>query len=224
MIREVKIMSAVIDLYEAKQTFKMPNGEFQIETPEPFFFVLKMNRKFSDQELNEIDAANEHLRIETNSDGDFEIMPPPFPETSIKNIAIDAQLWIWANKDKTGVCFESSAKFTLPNGAKRMPDAAWILKERYYAFSERERTESFIELAPDFVIELRSKSDRLQILQNKMKEYIENGVRLGWLIDPYKKQIHIYREDGESEILENVERVSGENILSGFELDLTEIW
>ena len=105
-----------------------------------------------------------------------------------------------------------------------MPDAAWILKERYFAFSETERTERFTRIAPDFVIELRSKSDRLPILQKKLKEYIENGVRLGWLIDPYKKRIHIYRADKSIEVLENAEKVSGEDVLHGFELGLTEIW
>lgn len=218
-------MTAVIDLYETMQTFRMPDGEFEIQTPEPFYFVVKVGgRKFTDKQLYEIDAANEHLRIETNADGDFEIMPPPFPETSNKNIAIDAQLWIWAKKDTTGVCFESSAKFTLPNGAKRMPDAAWILKDRYYAFSEKERCESFTKIAPDFVIELRSKSDRLPILQNKMEEYIENSVRLGWLIDPYEKRVHIYRHNGEVEILDNPQKVSGEDVLQEFELDLKEIF
>jgi len=218
-------MSAVIDLAKEKQTFKMPDSEFQIEFPEPFFFIIKVpGRKFSDRELYEIDAANEDLRIETNSDGDFEIMPPPFPETSRKNIAIDAQLWIWAKNDKSGVCFESSAKFTLPNGAKRMPDAAWILKERYFKFSEKERAERFTRIAPDFVIELRSKSDRLPNLKKKMREYIENGVRLGWLIDPYQKKVHVYRCNGEIEIFENPVKVSGEDVLQGFELDLTEIW
>ncbi|MEZ5426626.1 MAG: Uma2 family endonuclease [Pyrinomonadaceae bacterium] len=217
-------MTAVIDLFENAQTFKMPDGELQIKTTEPFFFVLKMGgRKFTDEQLHEIDAANEHLRIETNADGDFEIMPPPFPETSRKNMAIDAQLWNWAKKDNTGVCFESSAKFTLPNGAKRMPDAAWILKERYFAFPAEEREEKFTEIAPDFVIELRSKTDRLAILQNKLEEYIENGVRLGWLIDPIERKVHIYRGNGEVEILENPQVVSGEDVLPDFEIDLTEI-
>jgi Uma2 family endonuclease len=218
-------MPAVTDSTEEKQTFKIPCDKFKLEFPEPFFFIVKVpGRKFTDRELYEIDAANEDLRIETNADGDFEIMPPPFPDTSRKNIAIDAQLWIWAEKDKTGVCFESSAKFTLPNGAKRMPDAAWILKERYFALPEKEREERFSRIAPDFVIELRSKSDRLKILQKKMREYIANGVRLGWLIDPFQKKVHVYRAGGETEILENPAKVSGEDVLPGFELDLTEIW
>lgn len=200
-------------------------AEIRLKVPQPFYFVIKVKgHKFTDQEVYEIDAANEHLRIESNSHGDLEIMPPPFLETSRKNMAIDAQLWIWANKDKTGVCFESSAKFTLPNEAKRMPDAAWILKERYFALPKVEREEQFSKIAPDFVIGLRSKSDRLPILQKKMREYIENGVRLGWLIDPDKKRVHIYRADKTIEILEHPVKVSGEGVLVGFELDLTEIW
>jgi Uma2 family endonuclease len=210
---------------EEKQTFKIPNSKFQIEFPEPFFFIVKVpGRKFTDQEFYEIDAANENLRIETNADGDFEIIPPPFPETSRKNIEIDFQLMSWARKDKSGVCFESAAKFTLPKGAKRMPDAAWILKDRYFKFSEEEWAESFTAIAPYFVTELRSKSDRLPNLKKKMREYIENGVRLSWLIDPFEKKVHVYRRGGEIEILENPEKVSGEDVLPGFELDTTEIW
>lgn len=216
-------MPAVFDVAEKKQAFKVP--EIRLELPEPLFFIVKFpGRKFSDEELCAIDAANEDLRIEMNAEGDFEIMPPPFPETSRTNWNINMQLGIWAEKDKTGVCFESSAKFTLPNGAKRMPDAAWIIKERYFALPQIEREERFAQIAPDFVVELRSKSDRLRNLQKKMKEYAANGVRLGWLIDPYQKKVHVYRENGEIEILENATRVSGEDVLPGFELDLTKIW
>lgn len=208
---------------EKKRALKMPDAALKL--PQPFFYVIKVNGyKFSDEELYRIDAENENFRIETNANGDLEIMPPPFPETSRKNWDIDLQLGIWAKKDKTGVCFESSAKFTLPNGAKRMPDAAWILKERYFAFSEIERTERFTRIAPDFVIELRSKTDRLPILQKKMREYIENGVRLGWLIDPYKKRVHVYRANKTIEVFDDPKIVSGEDVLQGFELDLTEIW
>ncbi len=203
----------------------MPGGELEIASPEPSFFVIKMgDRRFSDQELHAIDAANEHLRIETNSDGDFEIMPPPFPDTSRKNWDIDLQLGIWAKRDGTGVCFESSAKFTLPNGAKRMPDAAWILKERYFSLPQAEREQRFARISPDFIIELRSKSDRIRKLQDKMREYIDNGVRLGWLIDPGEKRVHIYRANSSIEILENPDIVSGEDVLPKFDLDLTEIW
>jgi Uma2 family endonuclease len=217
-------MPAVTETKDEKQMFRAPKEYISLEFPKPFFFVLQVpGRKFTDEELSEIDAANEDYRIETNADGDLEIMPPPFPETSRKNWDINLQLGIWAKKDKRGVCFESSAKFTLPNGAKRMPDAAWILKDRYLALSEKERSERFSRIAPDFVIELRSKSDRLPILQKKMKEYVENGVRLGWLIDPLKKRVSIYRANGSMEVLENPSSVSGEDVLPGFKLDLTEI-
>lgn len=218
-------MPSVADTALGKQIFRMPQDDFTLEFPEPFFYVVKtLGRKFTDQELLAIDAANEDLRIETNADGDFEINPPPFPETSRKNWDVNLQLGNWAIKDRTGVCFESSAKFTLPNGAKRMPDAAWILKDRYFALSEKERSERFARIAPDFVVELRSKSDRLPILKKKMKEYIENGVRLGWLIDPLDKKVHVYRGDGQIEILENPVRVSGEKVLPGFKLDLSDIF
>jgi Uma2 family endonuclease len=162
--------------------------EIHLELPESLFFIVKFpGRKFSDEELYSLDAANEDLRIEMNAQGDFEIMPPRLPETSRKNIAIDAQLWNWAQKDKTGVCFKSSAKFTLPKGAKRMPDATWITKERYFALPQKEREERFARIAPDFVNQFRSKSDRLRNLQKKMKEHAANGVRLGWLIDLFQK-------------------------------------
>ncbi|MGH9947456.1 MAG: Uma2 family endonuclease [Pyrinomonadaceae bacterium] len=218
-------MPTTIETAENIQTFRMPGGELEIAAPEPFFFVVKLGeRKFSDQELLSIDAANDHLRIETNSDGDFEIMPPPFPDTSRRNWDLNLQLGNWAVKDDSGICFESSAKFTLPNGAKRMPDAAWILKERYFSLPKVEREQRFTEISPDFVIELRSKSDRLRNLRNKMREYIDNDVRLGWLIDTDEKRVYIYRANGSIEILENAEKVSGEDVLPGFELDLTEIW
>ncbi len=209
---------------EEEQIFKMLEGEFQIEMPSPICFSVKTNRIFSDAQLNRIDEINEELRIESNADGDFEISPRSTLETSRQNMLLIGQLGVWAKIDQTGVYFGSSAKFTLPNGAKRMPDAAWILKERYFAFSETERTERFTKIAPDFVIELRSKSDRLPILQKKMKEYIENGVRLGWLIDPFKKRVHVYRGDKTIGVLDNPQTVSGEDVLRGFELDLTEIW
>ena len=218
------MMSKISGVNEEEQIFKMLKGEFQIEMPLPISFSVKTNRVFSDRQLNEIDEINEELRIENNADGGFEISPRSFLETSRQNMQIIGQFGVWAEKDQTGVCFESSAKFTLPNGAKQMPDAAWILKTRYFAFSETERTERFTKIALDFVIKLRSKSDCLPILQKKMRECIEDGVRLGWLIDPFKKRVHIYRSDKTIEVLDNPKFVLGEDVLNGFELDLTEIW
>jgi len=126
------------NLVEEKQIFKMPDGNLQIELPAPLFFVVKTNYKFSDRELCEIDKINEEVRIEINADGDFEIMPRSFLEASRRKMEILGQLGVWAKKDKRGVCFESSAKFALPNGAKRMPDVSWVLKERYFALSDEE--------------------------------------------------------------------------------------
>lgn len=207
-----------------KYSLKIPKDDFKLVFPEPFFYVVKtFGRKFTDRELYEIDQVNEDVRIEMNADGDFEIMPPTFPETSVKNFEIYVQLGNWAKKNKTGVCIESSGKLTLPNGAKRVPDAAWILKDRYYAFSKTDRSKKFIKIAPDFVIELRSDSDRLPILRKKMQEYIENGVRLAWLIDPIEKRVHVYRANGSVDVLEAPKNVSGEDVLKGFVLDLGEI-
>src|SRR5437588_1697562 len=180
--------------------------------------------KLTDEEFYEFCQRNQEFRFEMDKEGNLIVMPPTFLETSRKNLKIGARLDIWTEKDDTGVAFESDGMFTLPNGAKRSPDAFWILKERYYALSEEEREERFARIVPDFVIELRSKSDSLKKLQNKMSEYIENGVRLGWLIDPFEGRVHIYRADESVEVLENPQKISGEDVLSGFELDLTEIW
>ena len=180
--------------------------------------------KTTDSEFYEFCQRNKDFRFEMTAEGELIIMPPTTLETSRKNNKITFKLTAWAEKDKTGEVFESDGMFTLPNGAKRAPVAFWIKKEKYFALSEAEREEGFAQIVPDFVIELRSKSDNLQKLQNKMTEYIENGVSLGWLIDPYEKKVHIYRRNGEVEVLENAEKVSGENVLNDFELDLTEIF
>lgn len=180
--------------------------------------------KMSDKAFYEFCRRNKDFRFEMDRRGNLIIMPPTFLETSRKNADINVQLGIWAKKDKTGIAFESDGMFTLPNGAKRAPDAFWILKERYFALSQEEREEKFARICPDFVIELRSKSDSLRKLQAKMREYIENGARLGWLIDPTEKKVHVYRADKTVEIFENPRIVSGEDVLKNFELDLTEIW
>lgn len=180
--------------------------------------------KMTDEKFYEFCQRNKDYRFELNSEGELEIMPPTTLETSRKNNEINFQLTTWSKKTKAGEVFESDGMFTLPNGAKRAPDAFWISKEKYFALSEKEREEGFARIVPDFVIELRSKTDKLKKLKDKMLEYIENGVRLGWLIDPAEKRVYIFRANGEIEILENANKVSGENVLQGFELDLTEIW
>jgi Uma2 family endonuclease len=180
--------------------------------------------KMTDKAFYEFCQRNKDYRFEMDKRGNLIIMPPPFLETSGKNAKINVKLGIWAEKDKTGIAFESDGMFILPNGAKRAPDAFWILKERYFALSQEEREERFARICPDFVVELRSKTDNLRKLQAKLREYVENGARLGWLIDPTEKKVHVYRADKTMEVLENPSKVSGENVLPGFELDLTEIW
>lgn len=180
--------------------------------------------KMTDEAFYEFCRRNKDFRFEMDKKGNLIIMPPTFLETSRKNNKINYQLTAWTEKDKTGIAFESNGMFTLPDGAKRSPDAFWITKEKYFALSQKEREEQFARIVPEFVIELRSKLDNLRKLQNKMREYIENGVRLGWLIDPTEKRVHIYRGDKSVEILENPALISGEDVLRGFEFDVTEIW
>ncbi len=188
-----------------------------------FPISLKINTKsWTNDEYFDFCQKHQDLRIETNKYGDLMIMPPTGGETSDRNTEIIRQLANWGKENKKGKVFESNVEFELPSGAKKSPDASWILKERYFALTQKER-EGFPPICPDFVIELRSKSDRLKPIQDKMAEYIENGVRLGWLIDPYQKQVHIYRKSGEIEILENPKTVSGEDVLEGFVLGLEEI-
>lgn len=179
--------------------------------------------KFTDDEFWEFCRQNDGMRIEMTKEGDVIVMPPTGWETGDKNSEINLQLRLWAKKDKRGKVGESSTGFKLPNGATVSPDASWVLKERIEKFTPEQR-EKFLPLCPDFVLELRSASDSLKSSQKKMEEYIENGARLGWLIDPKNKRVHVYRANGEIEILENPTGVSGEDVLDGFELDSTEIW
>lgn len=193
--------------------------------PDSILFTFDVRPlKMTDAAFYEFCQRNKNFRFEMNAKGELIIMPPTSLETSNKNSEINLQLRLWAKRDKSGIAFESDGLFILPNGAKRASDAFWIIKEKYFALSEKEREEQFARIVPDFVIELRSKSDNLRKLQNKMREYIENGVRLGWLIDPTVKRVHIYRGDKSVEILENPALISGEDVLRGFKFDVTEIW
>ncbi len=180
-------------------------------------------RRMSPDEFWEFCAKNRKLRAELTKDGDVIIMPPTGYESSEENVELVLQLGIWAKKDGTGKVTESNGAYILPNGATKAPDAAWIKKERLEQFSAEER-KKFLPIAPDFVVELRSESDSLIDQQAKMEEWIENGVRLAWLIDTKTKRVHIYRLNSDVEVLDDPSKVSAEDILPGFELDVTEIW
>ena len=179
--------------------------------------------KFTDEEFWYFCRQNDEMRIEMTKEGDVIIMPPTGSETGDRNAEITMQLRFWAKKAKTGKTYDSSTGFKLPNGATVSPDASWILSERLEKFTAKQR-EKFLPICPDFVIELRSASDSLKDSQEKMEEYMENGARLGWLIDPKNKRVYVYRPDNRVETLKNPETISGADVLQGFELDLTEIW
>jgi Uma2 family endonuclease len=179
--------------------------------------------QLTDEQFYQICQNNRDSRFERNAKGDLIIMPPTGGETSHKNAKLTQQLGNWTDQDGTGICFDSSGGFTLPNGADRSPDASWIPLEKWDNLTPQQR-EKCLPLCPDFVIELRSSSDRLKPLQEKMQEYLENGTKLGWLINRKDKQVEIYRQGKEVEILEHPETLSGENILPNFVLDLKSIW
>jgi len=175
------------------------------------------------EQFMEIAIANRDLKLERTATGELIVMPPTGGITGKKNIDIEGQLWLWNRQTKLGQVFNSSTGFLLPKGANRSPDAAWIRQDRWEQLT-LEQQEGFPPLAPDFVLELRSKTDSLKMLQEKMQEYIENGVRLGWLIDRKHQTVSIYRPNQDIEILAQPLSLSGEDILPGFILDLTEIW
>lgn len=179
--------------------------------------------RLTDEQFESLCRNHPDLNLEMSAKGELIIVPPTLPYTGEKNADLIFEVKLWARMDKTGVVFDSSSLFTFPNGAKRSPDVSWVLREKWDNLSEAEK-KKFSRLVPDFVIELRSSSDSLKTLKKKMTEYIENGVRLGWLIDPMEQKVHVYRANGEIEVLDNPEKVSGEDILVGFRLNVQEIW
>jgi Uma2 family endonuclease len=195
-----------------------------IQSPSvPLTVNLPCIKSMTVEQFYEFCQANRDLRIERTASGQVIIMPPAFSDTGNRNFKIAVQLGNWAEQDGTGETFDSSAGFTLPNGATRSPDASWIKLERWNALTEEQKA-SFAPICPDFVIELRSKIDTLSGLQDKMQEYIANGVALGLLIDRKNRKVYIYRPNQEPEILDNPETVSGEPDLPGFVLRMAKIW
>ncbi len=187
-------------------------------------FEIKLESfKLTDEQFYQLCRDNRDLRFERNSKGDMMIMPPTGGETSNRNLRILQQLGLWTDENNTGIAFDSSGGFKLPNGANRSPDAAWIPKEKWENLTEEQR-QKFLPLCPDFLIELRSPSDNLKSLQIKMQEYIENGTKLAWLINPQDRQVEIYRQGQELEILDNPQTLSGEAIMPNFVLALEKIW
>ncbi len=183
----------------------------------------EINLKISHEQFLELAIVNRDLQLERTATGELIVMALTGSNTGRQNLGIEAQLWLWNRQTKLGVAFNSSTGFHLPNGSSRSPDAAWVKQEIWDALTTEEQ-ETFAPLCPDFVVELRSKNDTISELQKKMKEYQSNGARLGWLIDTKNQKVEIYRQNQEVEILENPNSLSGENVLPGFILDLTEVW
>ena len=181
------------------------------------------NCQLSDEQFFQLCQQNKNYRFERSAQGDLVIMPPTGGETSERNAGLTAQLWLWNQKYRLGKTFDSSGGFILPNGANKSPDASWIPLARWEALTPEQRSR-FLPLCPDFVVELLSPTDQLSRTQAKMQEYMENGARLGWLINRNTKQVTVYRQSKDIEILEDPEFLDGEDVLSGFCLDLKTIW
>ncbi len=189
----------------------------------PVVLHIRPALDMDEEQFFEFCRINDELRIERTAEGDLEIMPPTGGETSDPNSEINMQLRVWAKRDGTGVAFDSSGGFVLPNDAMRSPDASWVRRERLTSLTA-EQKQRFLPLCPDCVIELRSPSGPLATIEAKMREHVENGARLGWLIDPQERRVYVYRPDAEVEQLDGPPSVSGDPVLPGFVLDLRPIW
>ncbi|MFP4299888.1 MAG: Uma2 family endonuclease [Spirulinaceae cyanobacterium] len=185
--------------------------------------VIPPTLKISPAQFQEIAAVNRDVRLERTATGELIVMPPTGGRTGQRNLDLAGQLWAWNQQTNLGVVFDSSTGFQLPNGANRSPDVAWVEKARWDALTPAQQA-SFPPLCPDFVIELRSGSDVLTQLQGKMREYLANGLRLGWLIDPQQRQVEVYRPNEAVAVLEFPAQLSEAAVLPGLVLDLRRIW
>jgi Uma2 family endonuclease len=185
--------------------------------------VIHLGWRMDADEFYDFCMRHEDLNLELSSEGDLIIMPPTGGRTGNRNSKLNLAVGNWAVKDGTGLIFDSSTVFSLPNGAKRSPDIAWVKNDRWEGLSPKEQ-ERFPPVCPDFVAELRSPSDSLTRLRKKMEEYVENGAQLGWLIDPFERKVYVYRPGAEAEVLDDPETVSGEPLLRGFALDVRALW
>ena len=184
---------------------------------------LELNIDLTDEQFFQLCQNNRDLRFERTARGELIIMPPTGSETSDRNADLTYQLRAWSRQNELGRSFDSSGGFKLPNGAERSPDSSWVKMERWNALTQAEK-ERFAPLCPDFVVELMSPSDSLEKTRTKMREYMDSGARLGWLINRQQQQVEIYRPNREVEILQSPQNLSEEGVLPGFILDLTPIW
>ena len=189
----------------------------------PRVLRLRPALDLTDDQLFELCRINDELRIERNEKGDLIMMSPAGSGSSHRNFEIAAQLAAWTHRDGSGLAFDSSAGFRFRKRAMRSPDASWIRLTRWNKLTDEEK-EKFAPICPDFVIELRSRTDVLSNLKKKMKEYIENGVRMGVLIEPYERKVYVYRPKRKVELLNDPKTVSCGPVLRGFALEMERIW
>ncbi len=195
-----------------------PPKPLSIELPETIALFV------TQEQFAALAAVNREVRMERTAKGELIVNPPTGWETGERNSSLTGQVDRWHEEhEDLGKVFDSSTAFTLPNGAIRSPDASWVSQERWDALTPEQKG-TFASICPDFVVELRSSSDTLKSLQEKMREYMDNGARLGWLIDPKHCQVEIYRPGEEIEVLGNPAEISGEEVLPGFVLSLRRIW
>jgi Uma2 family endonuclease len=200
----------------------MSQAAVTLEPREPF----KLNVRgiiLTDEQFELLCRENPELRLELTAQKELVIMPPTGSESGWRSGEVYFSLTAWSKQDRTGLSFDSSTGFTLPNGAVRSPDASWAKRARWSALTKDQQVK-FAPLCPDFVVEVRSPTDKVADLREKMQEYLDNGVQLGWLIDPFEKRIHIYRPGQPVVILDNPTSVSGESVLPGFVLFVRELW
>ncbi|MFP4102430.1 Uma2 family endonuclease [Coleofasciculus sp.] len=183
---------------------------------------IKLSIDLTDDQFFELCQRNRDYRFERTTSGELLIMSPTGSETGNRNIELAYQLQAWSRQNNLGIAFDSSTGFKLPNGAERSPDVSWIRRERWEALTPTQR-KKFAPICPDFVVELRSETDSLKELQEKMKEYRDKGAKLGWLIDRKNKRVEIYRPGEDIEILNSPVTLSGEDVLPGFVLNLKGI-
>jgi Uma2 family endonuclease len=179
--------------------------------------------QLTDEQFELLAAVNRDVRLELTASGDLIIMPPTGGETGNRNFEIYIDLGIWNRQNGLGKAFDSSTGFRLPSGATRSPDASWVKMERWDALTQEQR-KKFLPLCPDFAVELISETDELESAQKKMQEYLDNGLRLGWLINPKTRLVEIYRPNQTVEVLQYPTILSGEDVLPGFVLNLQPIF
>jgi Uma2 family endonuclease len=193
-------------------------GTLLIELPKSIGLLV------TQEQFAALAAANRDLRLERTAQGELIVNPPTGWETGERNCSISGELYVWwRNAGEPGKVFDSSTGFILPNGATRSPDASWVSGERWDALTPEQKG-TFANICPDFVVELRSSSDSLKSLQAKMREYIDNGALLGWLLTPQHRRLEIYRPGKDVDVLENPAQLSGEAVLPGFVLNLRRVW